>query len=217
MAQHAQLKAETRTMLGKKVRRLRATGVLPATVYGHNVIPQSIQLDLHDFHQALKHAGRTQLIDLSIGEQRARPVFVKQTTVDAKRNAILHVEFFQANLREKLHTSVPVHFVGESQAIKDGGIFLGLIDHIDVESLPDDVPESIEVDLSQLIEINSAIHVSDMHLPVNVAVLLPADEMIAKVNPPISQEALDEALGETEPLPSELGGDQEPADAVPEA
>ena len=65
MAQHAQLKAEMRTMLGKKVRRLRATGVLPATVYGHNVTPQSIQLDLHDFHQALKHAGRQYRLDCS--------------------------------------------------------------------------------------------------------------------------------------------------------
>src|SRR5579872_2925055 len=107
MATHAQLNAETREMLGKKVRRLRAAGKLPATVYGHNIKPQSIQVDAHDLRDVLRKAGRTQLIDLVIDNQTPRPVFVRQTAVDAKRNSLLHIEFYQANLRVKMTSRVP--------------------------------------------------------------------------------------------------------------
>jgi large subunit ribosomal protein L25 len=218
MAKHAELQAEQREMLGKKVRRLRAQGVLPATVYGHAVTPVSIQIDAHDFQQVLKSSGRTQLIDLSIGSEKARPVFVKQIAVDAKRNAIQHVEFFQANLLEKTHATVPIHFVGESQAVKDGGILLTLVDHVEVESLPDDIPAGFDVDISALEELNSALHMSDITPPEGVALLSAPDDVICKVDPPVSEEALEEAEAAAEPLPAELGGEEPPAaDAIPES
>jgi large subunit ribosomal protein L25 len=217
MAKHAELQAEQREMLGKKVRRLRAQGVLPATVYGHNVTPVSIQVDTHDFQQVLKSSGRTQLIDLSIGREKARPVFVKQIAVDAKRNAIQHVEFFQANLLEKTHATVPLHFVGESQAVKDGGILLTLVDHVEVESLPDDIPAGFDVDISALEEINSSLHVSDITPPPEVTILSTSDDVICKVDPPVAEEVVEEAEAAAEPLPEELGGDEPAADAAPES
>jgi large subunit ribosomal protein L25 len=217
MAKHAQLQAETREMLGKKVRRLRAAGKLPATVYGHNVKPESIQVDAHDMRDVLRTAGRTQLIDLVIDRQQARPVLVKQTSLDAKRNALLHIEFYQVNLQERMSTSVPLHFVGESQAVKDGGILLTVLDHVEVESLPENIPAAIEVDLGSLEEINAAIHVQDLPMPEGVTLLTPGDEILAKVNPPVAEEVVVEAIEETEPLPQELGGEEPQPDAVPEA
>jgi large subunit ribosomal protein L25 len=218
MAQHPQLKAEKRDMLGKKVRRLRSAGILPATVYGHNVTPQSIQIDGREFRNLLKAQGRTQLIDLVIESDQARPVFVKQTSIDAKRNEVVHVEFFQANLREKLTTRVPLHVVGESQAVRDGGILLTVLDHVDIESLPDDVPATgLEVDITPITEINGAIHVGDLAAPAGVTVLTPADEVVVKVDPPVSEEVIQQAAADTEPLPAELGGDEPPPDSVPEA
>lgn len=200
MAQHTELKAEKRELLGKKVRRLRATGILPATIYGHNVTPLSIQVDARAFRTLLRSQGRTQLIDLMIGSERARPVFIKQTAVDAKRNALLHVEFFQANLREKVTTHLPLHVVGESPAVREGGILLTLLDHIDIECLPDDVPAGgIEVDISQIAEINGTIHVSDLTVPANVTLLTPVEEIVAKVDAPISEAALEEDLAVAEP------------------
>ncbi|MGI8968514.1 MAG: 50S ribosomal protein L25 [Chloroflexota bacterium] len=218
MPQHPLLKAEPREVLGKKVRRLRREGLLPATVYGHNVTPQSIQLNAHELITMLRHTGRTQLIDLAIGSQAVRPVFIKQTAIDAKRHLILHVEFFQANLREKTTSHLPLHFDGESPAVKLGGIFLPVLDHIDIESLPDDIPaDGWHVDISSLLEMNDQIHVSDLHLPDNVAVLTPDDEVVAKGNPPISEAEVEETIAETTPLPDELGGDQPRPDAVPES
>lgn len=218
MSDRVQLRAEKRELLGKKVGRLRRAGILPATVYGHNIQPQSIQFRAHDLRSVMRSAGTTQLIDLLIDDQPARPVLIRQTAVDAKRNAIIHIEFFQANLREKLHTSVPLHFVGQSQADKDGGILLHVLDHVTVESLPQDVPaEGIEVDLTPLVEINSQINAGDLTMPPGLTLLTPVDETVVKVNPPVAEEAIAEVLEEPTALPQELGGDEAQADAVPES
>ncbi len=213
MAERTELKADIRELLGKKVRRLRAAGILPATVYGHNVNPLSIQINARDFRMLLRSQGRTQLINLLVGSERPRPVFIKQTAVDAKRNALLHVEFFQANLLEKVTTHLPLHFEGESPAVREGGILLTLLDHVDIECLPDDVPAGgIEVDISQIIEINGTIHVSALTIPGNVTLLTPVDEIVAKVDAPISEAALEEDLAEVEPT-AEVAGDEEAATA----
>ncbi len=217
MAEHAELAAETRELLGKKVRRLRREGILPATIYGYNVQPQSIQLKAHEFAGVLKSSGRTQLIDLVIDGKRARPVFVKQTTVNAKRNMIEHVEFYQANLTQKMHASVQLQFEGESQAVREGGIFLPVLDHVEIEALPDAVPHDIPVDISVIAEINGQIHASELEMPEGVVLITPGDEIICKVNPPVAEEVVEEAVEATEPLPEELGGEETPPEAVPEA
>ena len=218
MADRVQLKAEKRELLGKKVGRLRRAGVLPATVYGHNVTPQSIQFHAHDLRPVMRAAGTTQLIDLVIDDQPARPVLIRNTAIDAKRNTIIHVEFFQANLREKIATHVPLHFVGESQAVRDGGILLHVLDHVDVESLPQDVPaEGIEADLSRLTEVNAQINAGDLQMPPGLTLITPADETVVKVNPPVAEETVQEVLEEPAALPRELGGDEAQADAVPES
>lgn len=218
MANRAQLHAETRGVVGKKVRQLRKQGMLPATMYGHNIEPQTIQIRSYDMRDVLRQAGTTQLIDLTIDDQPPRPVLIRQTAIDARRNALIHVEFFQANLREKITTHVPLSFVGESPAVKEGGIELHVIDRIDIESLPQDVPESgIEVDVSKITEINGALHVSDLVAPRNVVILTDADEVVAKVNPPVSEEVVEEVLEESQELPGEIGGEETPAESAPEA
>lgn len=218
MATRIQLQAERREMLGKKVRRLRREGKLPATVYGHQVQPQSIQVDAHEFRNVFRQSGSTGLIDLVIDTQPARPVLIRQTTVDAKRNSILHVEFFQANLREKITTHIPVHFVGDSPAVRDGGIFLPVLDHVDIESLPQDVPTGgLQVDIGGITEINGSIHAADLQLPQGVSLVTLGDEVLAKVNPPVAEEVVEEIIAEAEPLPQELGGEEAQPDAVPEA
>ncbi|MGH2442272.1 MAG: 50S ribosomal protein L25 [Chloroflexota bacterium] len=218
MADHVQLKAEPREMLGKKVRRLRRGGVLPATVYGHQVTPQSIQVDAHEFAGVLRHSGRTQLIDLVIGSEKARPVFVKHTAVDAKRHLIQHVEFYQANLTEKMTSQMPLHFVGESPAVHEGGIFLPVLDHVEIECLPNEVPAGgIDVDVSGITDINHIIHAGDLEMPPRVAMLTPVDEVIAKISPPISEADIEAEIAGEDALPAELGGEEEGADAVPES
>jgi large subunit ribosomal protein L25 len=218
MANRETLKAQKRELLGKKVGRLRRMGVMPATVYGHNVQPQSIQVDSHEFRAVLRRAGSTQLVDLVIEGERARPVLIRQTQIDPKRNALLHVEFFQANLREKIVTHIPLHFTGDSQAVRDGGIFLPILDHVDISSLPQDVPAGgLEVDVSGITEINGTIHAGELSLPGGIELVTAPDEVVCKVNPPVAEEVVEEAVEVTEPLPEELGGEEEQPEAVPEA
>ena len=218
MPDRVQLKAEEREILGKKVRRLRRAGILPATVYGHRVQPTSVQVDAHEFRDVLRRAGTTQLIDLVVGAQAPRPVLVRQTTIDPRRNSVIHVEFFQANLREKITTHVPLHVVGDSPAAREGGIQLQVLDHGDIESLPQDVPaEGVTVDVGGLTEFNAAIHAADLQVPPGVTLLTSPEDVVVKVNPPVSEAEVEEYVAATEPLPAELGGDEQPPDAVPEA
>jgi large subunit ribosomal protein L25 len=217
MADHPQLQAEPRELTGKKTGRLRRDGILPATVYGYQMEPQSIQMSAHDFSGVLRKAGRTQVLDLSVGSSAPVPVLIRNTQIDPKRNHIIHVEFYRPNMRANVHTTVPVNFVGESPAVQEGGIFLAVLDHLEIESLPDNVPTALDVDISPIAEINGAIHVSDVIAPENVVILTPGDEVLAKVNPPAAEEVVEEAIEATEPLPSELRGDEEPPDAVPTA
>lgn len=217
MADHPQLKAEPRELTGKKTGRLRRDGILPATVYGFQMEPRSIQMSAHDFAAVLRRAGRTQVLDLAIGSASPVPVLIRETQVDPKRNSIIHVEFYRPNMRANVQTRVPVHFVGESAAVQEGGILLPVLDHVDIESLPDNVPTAIELDITPITEINGALHVSDIAPVQGVAILTPADEVVVKVNPPAAEEVVEEAVEATEPLPNELGGDETPPDAVPEA
>src|SRR5689334_10235395 len=135
MADHPQLKAEPRELTGKKVGRLRHQGILPATMYGFGTEPVNIQLSAHDFGGIIRRTVTTQLIDLSVGSARPRSVFIRNAQIDPKRNVIVHVEFYAPNLREKAIVSVPIHTDGESPAVREGGILLQVLDHIDVECL----------------------------------------------------------------------------------
>lgn len=218
MASHPQLKAERREKLGKKVGQLRRQGILPATIYGYNTEPVSIQLDAHEFGGVIRQAGRAQLIDIVLDNERPRSVFIREAQVDPKRNNIIHVEFFQPNLRQPIASQLAVHVVGDSPAVQAGGILLTVLDHLEIESLPEAVPaHGIEVDSSAIAEINGAIHVSDLTPPPGVTFLTPGDEVVIKVDPPAPEDVVEDAIARTEPLPTELGGDEPQADAVPEA
>ena len=218
METRPRLQAQRRTVLGKQVRRLRKAGILPANVYGYDRQPQAIQIEAHRAWDVLRGAGNTQLIDLVIDNGPPQPVLLRGTTVDAARNSVIHVEFYRPNLRQSLTSTMPLHFVGDSPAVKSGGIFLPVLDHVQIESLPTDVPGGgIEVDISGLAEFNDSLTVADIPVPAGVTVLTPGDEVIAKVNPPTREEVVEEFIAETVPLPNELGGNQAPADSVPEA
>jgi large subunit ribosomal protein L25 len=186
-------------------------------MYGFGTKPVTIQISAHDFGGIIRRTGTTQLIDLSVGKGRPRSVFIRSAQVDPKRNVIIHVEFYAPNLREKATVSVPVHTDGDSPAVREGGILLQVLDHVDVECLPDDVPTAVVADVSSITEFNGAVHVFDLSLPAGVVAITPADEVVAKVDPPVAEEVVEEAIAEAEPLPEELGGEEPQPDAVPEA
>lgn len=180
-----ELKVAPRDVLGKKVRALRRQGVTPANIYGSHVESQSIQLSTEELRHVIKTAGRNDIVYLRLDGDEPRPTFVRDIQQNPVTDAILHVDFLQISLREKVKADVPLHLVGLAPAVDTlGGILMHGLDHVSVEALPTEVPSFIEVDVTSLAEINQALHVSDVPVPEGVTILTDVEQVIAKVAPP---------------------------------
>jgi large subunit ribosomal protein L25 len=127
------------------------------------------------------------------------PVLIHNVQIDPVDESILHVEFYQVDLKEKVKTKVPLVVVGESPAVAERkGVILSLLTEIDVEALPTDLPEKIEVDVSKLTEVDQEIKVSELQVPAAVTVLSDAVLGVVKVGALVSKEAEAQAAAEAE-------------------
>ena len=177
-----QLKASTRTLLGKRSRRLHGEGKLAAVVYGHNTAATPLVLDRLEFQKVYVKSGRTHLVDLVVDGGRTEKVLVREIQTHPRRLGPIHVDFYQVSLEEKITVEVPVHLTGESAAVKRGDAdILQPIHRVRVECLPTDIPEAFEVDLTPLEEIESELRISDLSVPKGVTVLDEPDELVIKI------------------------------------
>jgi large subunit ribosomal protein L25 len=178
------LKAERRDGSGKGVaRKIRSSGRVPAVVYGHGIDPLHVSVDARElFHLLHTDAGMNVLVDLRVDGQNllAMPREVQR---DHLRGGFLHVDFLRIARDEKVTVEVPVHIVGESHGVKEGGVVEHHLWTLQVECLPQDVPAAIEADISEL-GINDSLKVSDMKAPARCTILTPAEETIVSVVPP---------------------------------
>jgi len=177
------IKANKRQAFGKKNKALRRNSLVPATVYGHKIEPVSIELNLSDLEKIYQKSGETELLDLQVeGEKETRPVLIHQEQKYPVSGKLLHLEFLQVSLTEKVKSFVPLVFTGVSQAVKDGkGNLLEILHEIEIEALPQDLPAHLEVEISNLSEIGQAIKVSDLVLPKGVIVKVDPNELICKI------------------------------------
>ena len=183
--QRTELKVTPREVLGKKVRALRREGLTPANIYGPKVESTAVQVPTEELRHVLKTAGRNDIVYLRLDGDEPRPTFVREIQQNPVTDAILHVDFFQISLRDKVRAEVPIHLVGLSPAVDTfGGILMHGLDHVTVEALPTEVPSFLELDVSPLVEINQALHVSNLELPEDVTLLTDAEQVVAKVAPP---------------------------------
>lgn len=190
------LTADTRNLVGRKVKNLRKEGKLPASLYGKHVQSESLTISEELFRDVYEKAGETGLIELHVGSQ-VKPVLVHTVQIDPVSDALLHVEFYQVNLKEKVKAHVPVVQTGESSAIKEKlGVLLTLMDDIEVEALPADLPEKIEVDISVLTEVDQEIRVSDLKVPSEVVILSDMEQGVVKVGALVTREAEAEAAAD---------------------
>jgi len=177
-----QLKASTRTLLGKASRRLHGEGKLAGIVYGHNATPTPLVLDRLEFQKVFIKSGRTHLVDLVVDGDRIEKVLVREIQTHPRRLGPTHVDFYQVSLEEKITVEVPVHLVGESAAVKRGDAdVLQPIHAVRVECLPTDIPEAFEVDLAPLEEIESEFRISELKVPQGVTVLMDPEELVVKI------------------------------------
>jgi large subunit ribosomal protein L25 len=193
------LSAEPRAVRGKKVATLRRAGRLPGVVYGAGVESTSISLDLHEFELLHRHTGRNAVFDLTVGgDGKAQPVLLHAIQEHPIHRQPIHVDLLVVNLSEEMTADVPVNAVGEAPAIdKLGGVLLHLHDHITVRAKPDDLPSSIDIDISGLDSFESMLHVSDLVMPAGVTLVTEPTEQLIRVQPPrVEEEPVVEAGAE---------------------
>lgn len=191
-----QLKVEKRTVLGKKIKKLRKTGILPGNIYGKDIKSQAVQVPYKDFEPIYKEAGETGLIDVAVDGQ-LRPVLIHNVQLDHMTRLPLHADFFQVNLKEKVKTMVPVELTGEAKAVVDKvGMVLQTLSEVEVEALPESLPEKIEVNVETLAAVDDQFVVSDLKLPKGVTVLTDLGQVVVKITELVSKEAEEQATAE---------------------
>jgi large subunit ribosomal protein L25 len=182
------LELRPRTLLGKKVGRLRREGQVPAVIFGHgDSIP--VQVDAHTFEQGYRRWGQTTLITLT-GIDGDIPALVHDVTRNPRSGSLVHVDFFRVSLTEETTAEVPLHFIGESRAVKDEqGVLIHPVSTVRIEALPQDIPHRIEVDLSRLATMDDEITIKDLAVDRSkIRLLDDPDELVAKVVPQRAEE-----------------------------
>jgi large subunit ribosomal protein L25 len=202
---------EIRELLGRKVKQLRKNGLVPATVYGHDFKPMSIQMNARDMGKAFEDVGESGLVDLMI-DGKKYPILFRNPQYHPIDGAIIHIDCYKVNLREKITTTVPVELVGEAPAVKLGNVLVAVTDQVEVEALPANLPEKIEVDISGLENVDQVITVADLKVDTSkVEIKTAMDQLIVKLEVPKEEEVAEEttvAPGEvpaTEQKPAEEG------------
>ncbi len=197
------LKATERTAHGKKLTALRAAGSVPAVAYGHGMKSESLLLDRKEVERAYHMAGGNKIVALKVGDHQAKNALMSHVQHDALRGFITHVDFYLVRMDEELKAEVPLHFIGESLAVYQGeGTLLKNLETIEIECLPGDLPDGVEVDITALDDFEKTITVADLKLSDKIKLLTNPDSLVAKVEPPRTAEQMAELEAEvTEELP----------------
>ena len=192
----------TKRDLGVSPSQLRREGILPGVLYGKETEATALSIPFDTFERLYRQTGETTIINLAIeGESAPRQVLVKDTQFDPVEGRHIHVDFYQIKADEELKATVPLEFINEAPAVKEfGGILITNKDEVEVECLPKDLPHNIEVDLSVLTEIDSAVTVKDLKVPAGVKILAEPDESIVVVTPPAAEEVEPEVKSEAEAI-----------------
>jgi large subunit ribosomal protein L25 len=208
MAEQVTLEIENRTVTGKQVRQLRRAGIVPANIYGHGRPSRAVQVNGLAFRKFLNAHGGNRVIQLQLNGA-AEPALVRHIEREPKTGKIQHVDFMHVEMNEKLRARVTVHLVGEAPAVKTlRGVLLHLTDTIEVECLPNDLPESVEVDVSGLEELDVPVLVSDIKLPRNVTLLTDSAEQLAKVVATRAEPEPEAAATEAAEQPAEAAAEE---------
>jgi large subunit ribosomal protein L25 len=179
-----ELKVTNREILGKKVKHLRRQGITPVHLFGHGIESLALQCDTGELERVLGQAGQTRLINLNLAkEKKPRTAVVREFDRDWRRGELIHVDFYQVKMEEKIKLEVPVVLVGEAPALKSKTNMLEHeLDTLTVECLPAKIPASLEVDISSLTEPDQAIRVKDVTISEDIAVLNNPDLVVVKIS-----------------------------------
>lgn len=182
------LQAQIREVTGKKVKKLRKEGLLPVSVYGKDVKSVALSVPIKEFLKVYGQAGETGLVEMKF-DGKGEHTLISNVQIHPVSRLPLHAEFHAVNLKEKIKANVPVELIGQSPAVQNNvGVLLQTVNEIEVEALPTDLPDKIEVDVTKLAEIDQQVTVGELPVPTGVEVLTAKEEIVVKVAPAVSEE-----------------------------
>lgn len=219
------LKAEKRSLIGKKVKNLRLTGRIPAVIYGGKLESLPISLDTRETTNTLNKVSGSTILTIEV-EGKEYAALVREIQQNYVKGDLLHIDFLAVSLEEKLRTNVSISLVGEAPVLEEySALIVSGLDQIEVECFPQDLPEVIEVDISSLEELGAAIYLKDIPEIENVEYLSDPEELIAvasaikeEVEEVVEEEEILEEVEEgAEPEVIEHGKKEEEEDASEES
>lgn len=218
MADKAIFKLDKREIVGKRVRHLRASGVVPGTVYGSDQEPINVQADVQKTEQLLAKVGLNAPMYIDVDGKKHLAI-IKKIDKDPVKNALRHIEFQAVSANDPIDSEIAIHLThqGESPAERSGLIVMQVVDVIEVRALPKDMIQHIEVSVEKLTEKGDRLTVSDLQLPSGVEFTDKEQDMelaIANVYDPAELEAANEAAGgdatDESEVVAEKGSEAEP-------
>ncbi|PIR98207.1 MAG: 50S ribosomal protein L25 [Candidatus Colwellbacteria bacterium CG10_big_fil_rev_8_21_14_0_10_42_22] len=205
-----EIQAQKREILGKKTKTLRKNGLIPAELYGSGAQNEHLQIKEADFSRIYKEAGENTMINLVFGEE-TRPVLVHEVHINPVTDELLNIDFYQVDLKKKVTTHVPLEYVGESRAVEElGGILNKVLDEVEVEALPSDIPHEIKVDISVLDDFSKSITVADLKVGAKFEILTDDETVVASITEPREEE--EELEEELSPEDIEVEGEKKDRD-----
>ena len=178
-----ELTVTNREILGKKVKHLRRQGITPVHLFGHGIKSLALQCETDELERVLGQAGHTGLVSLKVDhEKKSRSAVIREFDRDWRKGQLLHVDFYQVRMGEKIKIDVPVTLVGEAPALQSKAHMLEHeLETLNVECLPSKIPSSIEVDISSLSEPDQTIRVKDVIIDKDITILNDPDLVVVKI------------------------------------
>lgn len=187
------LKVEKRENTGKALNKLRESGVVPAVVYGRKKEPVALAVNAREFAKVYREVGSSAIIKLAIEGDGEKNVLVHSVDFDVVKDSPIHIDFYEISMKEKITTTVPLVFVGDSTAVIElSGSLITNKTEVEIECLPGDLPHEIEVDIAPLTDFEAVINVADIRTPAGVEIKDEPEELVATVEPPRSEEEMAE-------------------------
>ncbi|MGG3890570.1 50S ribosomal protein L25/general stress protein Ctc [Metabacillus fastidiosus] len=184
------LQAQERTEFTSSAkRRIREQGQIPAVVYGKETESKSVSLDAGELLKKLRDEGRNAILQLHVGDA-SHPVMLSDYQMDPIRNQLVHADFQIVDMQSEVEVEVPVNLIGTSQGVKDGGVMQQSLHQILVKAKPGDIPQTIDVDVSNL-GVNEVISVRDISSSGNYSLVQDEEQVIASILPPQQEKEID--------------------------
>lgn len=182
MTKEIKLKAQVRQEEGEKLAKLRNDSFIPAILYGPSTENQKLKVKKLDFEKIFESAGESSLVDLIIDEKAPVKILIKEVQKGALKDDILHADLYQVDMKKTITTEIPLHFIGESPAVKElGATLVKDIDGVEIECLPGDLVNHIDVDLSVLKNFHDSIKMNDLKIPTGMKLVNETNDIVAIV------------------------------------